>query len=349
MPATTDTSHRARTAADLPAFPAPPAAYASLTDEPVFDPTRHLALTAPEQVLALDDLGYGAERVAAAEGPTAVTGPFRVLSDEGLAALRAVCDQLEQVRLTGEDDRAPAYVAGAGHRSRFLRDLCHDPSLLVHLSAIAGTALAPHTLPDCQAYVNFAPEDIDKAVDSWHVDSVPFDIVVMVTDPHVVKGGRFEWFRGTDEEAADLVGVPRERLHLGGTNDLPADRVLAAPFPAAGWAVLQQGTHVVHRATRLEERAARTTAVLGFTALGTTGADPTNIEYIASWPHPGIHAELARHAAWRAEARLAMLRGSIDPDVDPAEAAAALRAAVADVERTAAALDAAASAWGQSS
>lgn len=328
------------TATSSPAVPVPPApaAYVPLAHEPVFDPEVHLALTEPDAVRDLSDLGYGPERVAAAAGPTGVTTPFRVLSPAGVAAVREVCAALEDGAIGGHDERAPRYVPGAVHRSQFLRDLVSSPPLLAHVSRLAGVALAPHTIPDCQAYVNYAPQDLERAVDSWHIDSIAFDIVVMLSDPGTLRGGRLEWFEGTDDEAAGLLGTAPDDLHLGGRADLPADRTGAAAFPEAGWALLQQGTHVVHRAARLLEPGERTTLVLGFAPTGVDGEDPTNLDYVASWPHPGISAEIARHAAARAAARLAALTETLPADATPEEAVAALRTAVVDVERAAAAL-----------
>jgi hypothetical protein len=311
-----------------------------LADEPHFDPDVHLDLGEPEFVRGLDDLGYDEGRIRAASGPVALTAPFRVLSDAGVAAVRAVCDQLEADAIGGHDERAPRYVPGATHRSRFLRDLASSPRLLDHVSRLAGVRLVAHPLVDCQAYVNYAPRDLAKAVDTWHVDSIAYDIVVMLSDPSTLRGGRLEWFEGTDEEAAALLGTTRADLHLGGSADLPAERVGAAEFAAAGHGLLQQGTHVVHRAARLEEPAERTTLVLGFAPADARAADATNLDYVATWPHPGIAADIARHTATRAADRLRALVDGLPADVSPQEAAAALRAAVVDVERAARALDA---------
>ncbi len=47
-----------------------------------------------------------------------------------------------------------------------------------------------------QVYINFAPEDLTKAIDNWHVASIGFDYVLMASDPATLNGGRFEFFRG---------------------------------------------------------------------------------------------------------------------------------------------------------
>ncbi|MEZ5114818.1 MAG: hypothetical protein R2737_01010 [Candidatus Nanopelagicales bacterium] len=323
-------------------FPQAPAAATPLESEPVFDPAVHLAIGAVPATRTLSDLGYPADRVDAAVGPVAVSEPFPLLTPAGVAALRQVATALEGSAIGGHDDRAPRYVPGGGYRSGFLRDLCSDPTLLGHLSEIAQVPLRAHPLVDCQAYVNYAPRDLALAVDTWHADSVAVDIVVMLSDPQLLRGGRFEWFEGTDDEAAHLLGTTRELLHLGGPADLPADRVRWADFPAAGWAVLQQGTHVVHRAARVEEAAERTTLVLGFAPADPLVDDATRVEYVATWPHDGLAADLARRAADLAARRLDAVAAGLDPDASADACAQALEDAAAEVVRTAAALRAAA-------
>jgi hypothetical protein len=312
----------------------------ALQDEPIWDPARHLALTTPATTLGLAELGYGPPEVSAAASPLGVTAPFGVFSDEGLAAVRAVCLALQAEAVVGADERAPSYGPGAGYRSRFINDLCQDPRLVAHISDLAGIPLAPHSLPDCQAYVNYAPTDVTKAVDSWHVDSIAFDMVLMLSDPTRLRGGRLEFLRADRKRASELFDTSMDQLHLGYPMDPLADDVIGVEFPAAGFGVLQQGTHVVHRAARLSEPGERITLVLGYLPLEQAGPDPTNVEYISTWPHPGVPAELARHAAWLAGQRLADLTRGIDPDVSAVVAASQLRMAVADVERIARTLEA---------
>lgn len=328
--------------AALPFPSRPPARYAAmLDDEPRFDPTVHLAFRAPAfaSVLSLGELGYDGAR----SSKFALSlEPFRLLSDAGVAALQLVCEKLKAFKFVGEDNRNASYVAGAGYRSSFIRALTRDPTVLSYFSEVAGVRLAPCTVTDCQAYVNFAPDDVSKVVDSWHVDSTPFTAVLMVTDPRGLKGGELQWFKGTASEAAGMLGLTAETLHLGGTSELPKDRTASVRFPEAGWATLQEGRHVVHRASRLETRAERTTLIFGLVAAEAPADEarsPMNIEYIATWPHPGIHKEVACHAAWDAERRLAALRTSLDPDASAGEAARALREAAAEVQRAIAALE----------
>jgi len=314
-----------------------PPGYETMDDEPRFDAGRHLAFSAPARTWTLGDFGYDRNTIDASPSPVAVAGPFRVLSDEGVQATQGVARRLGKFSRLSQ--RTANYLAGGAYRSRFLRDLFRAPELVDFLSRVAGTPLAPHSMPSQQVYVNYAPEDITRHVDTWHTDSIGFDIVLMVTDPATIKGGEFQFFRGTREEAAGLLATPTGGLIRGSNVELPAARVEAVKFPSPGYALFQQGNLVLHRATRLLERGERITMVPGFVARDTRFMDPTNVGSIVDWGEPGLAAELARHKAWLARGRLDALIDGLPLSTAPREAAAALRRAVADVHDMAALLE----------
>lgn len=233
-------------------FPAAqPTGFELLDGEPAYDPSRHLALTGPDHVVRLGELGYTAEEIAGCPSDLAITGPFRLLSEEGAAALHAVALRLEAFVVPGAG-RIARMVRGGAFRSRFLRDLCRCPQVTQHLSAIAGVALAPHTIAQHLGHMNFAPPDLSQAVDKWHHDTLGFDYVMMVSDPARLDGGEFQYFMGTRHEA--------DALAADGLTP-PAGRVVSPRFPGPGWVVLQQGNMVVHRGARLNRPAERITMV----------------------------------------------------------------------------------------
>ena len=325
-------------AAPLPMPADRPAHITRTLDEPVFDLQRHLALAWPERIATLEDFGYDAAARAATPSPVAITAPFRVLSDEGVQALEAVLRALKQDAVVARGKRLSVFLAGGVYRSRFLRDLVRAPELVEHLSAIAGTPLAPHPMPQYQAYVNYAPEDPSKVVDNWHVDSLGFDAVLMVNDPTKLKGGRFQYFRGTRDEAMALTGAQDEQaLTHGWTTELPADRVVSAEFPAAGHAFFMQGDYVFHRAGRLEAPGERITVVPGYVARDLAWPERTKTAKMRAWAPDHVMVELTRHAAWLGQEKLAGLIGALrfDEAVDRRALAERLEAAVADVLRIA--------------
>ena len=314
-------------AKQLPLPTSRPHAYGHLTEEPTFDPRRHLALEPPARSWSLAEFGYSPAETAQCLTGVAVAGPFRVLSEAGVAAARSVALALQQDRQSS--NRTASYLAGGVYRSAFFRDLCNCAELARFLSQVCGCELLPHTMPSQQVYINYAPEDLGKAVDTWHTDSIGFDIVLMLSDPAQFTGGQFQFFRGTMAEAAALLEQRPENLTGAIARDLPEERVVSTPFPAAGYAVLQQGSLVVHRATRLQQRAERITTVIGYVARNVAAPDPTR-DAILGWGEPGVHAEYARHKAWLARTKLDDLIGQLDIEASPAEIKRLLDAAIAD-------------------
>jgi hypothetical protein len=305
-----------------------PPTYQTLVDEPAFDPARHLALERPRQVWRLAELGYTPAQIRDCASEIAVAGPFRLLSEEGVAAARAVALSLRAHCLTS--DRTARYLAGGVYRSRFLRDLCGCAQISAFLSELAGCELLPHTMPSQQIYINYAPEDVTRAVDTWHADSIGFDYVLLLSDPRTLSGGDFQFFHGTTGEAARLLKTDDEGLTDATTRDLPPERVVTAAFPAAGYALFQQGNRVIHRATALKRPAERITMVPGLVARDVRWPDPTK-DAVIGWGEPGIVAEYARHKAWLARAKLDELIAAVSPSAPPAQIRAGLERAVADV------------------
>ena len=326
-----------RRALDFPADK--PAPYVCLQDEPPFDAARHLALERPDETVSLAELGYSPAEVAAAPSPLAISSAFRVFSEEGLAVMRELAQRMKSNRndsLGTGSHRLGSYIRGAGYRSRFVRDFCRCPELLAFLSDLAGTPLAQHSVPAVACGINYAPEDITRAVDSWHVDSVAFDVVILLTDPAAFEGGEFQYFYGTREEGEAIIGGGGE---AGTLAELPTERVRTMNFAGGGYGFMQQGNKVFHRACRLLAPADRVTMIPSFVTLADSAAtDGTNVANMSQWSDPGIKVELARHRAWLARDALRRLIDDLPLDADEAEIAERLREAVDGVNDYAARL-----------
>ncbi len=295
-----------------------------LDDEVAFDPARHLRLEEPEDVVFLADLGYSEEDIAATATPVAASAPFRILSEEGAAVMLDTARRLEQF-VTPAADRIERVVRGGCYRSRWLRDLCLSPDLADHLSAIYGIPVAPHAMPHHLGHLNYSPTSVGEAIDKWHHDTLPLDVVIPVTDPAAVAGGRFEWFRGTKAEAADLAAA-------GATP--PRDRVVVPEFGGAGWGIALHGNMVVHRAAPLDAPCERISMVNGYVALDTSVPEQSRTaDLIGVDDAHALYAEWTRFAAWRSSDRLRRLIDDVDWTDDPEQAAAELERAVDDVRR----------------
>lgn len=314
----------ATTSDDVLPFPADrPAGYDWLADEPTFDPDRHLALTEPDEVIELRDLGYGEEEIATKATPVAVSSPFQILSEDGAAVMLDVARRLRTfVRPAG--DRIENTVRGGCYRSRWLRDLCRSDEVTAHLSRIYGVEVTPHPMVVHLGHLNYEPSVVDTAVDKWHHDTLPLDYVMAVTDLRRAPGGRFEYFLGTKAEAAELREAGRTP---------PRDRVREAPFPGPGAAVALHGDMVVHRGGPLSEPAERITMVNGYvTAEPPVDHQSRTVDLIGIDDPATLYTEWGRAAAWRTRQRLDRLIQEL-PFTDAEAVTEALRAATADVEQ----------------
>ena len=300
-----------------------PAGYEWFDDEPEFNPALHLALEKPDEIRYLSEFGYSDEEVQSVASPVAVSSPFRVLSAAGSEVLLQVARKLKQHAISCE--RIENMVRGGCYRSRFLRDLCIDPSVTEMMCEIYQADVAPHTMPLHLGHMNFSPTDLSKAVDKWHHDTLPLDIVMMVTDPATLDGGQFEYFVGTKHEMEELAKEGKTP---------PADRVEAPPFYGPGYAIALHGNMVVHRGAPLNKPGERISMVNGYVSMDTSCEDQHRHKDLTLVDDPNaLYAEWARHAAWRARSRLDSMLREIEFSSDRLAVAGQLEDAIVDVRK----------------
>ncbi len=279
---------------------------ASIADDPVFDPAKHLALEMPEQTLTLFDLGYDKSILATTPTPIAATSVFRVLSDEGVEAMYHVCKQLEA--FTTSNPRIARNTRGGIYRSKFLRDFSASVDVAAHMSSIMQTPLRPLSMLHNMAHLNYQPLTVGDNVDKWHYDTLQVDTVMFVTDPNQVEGGEFQYFKGTRDDMAALKAQ-------GGS--VPEDLVIAPTMPGAGHAILMQGNYVVHQAKGVRCDGERITLVNGFSYADLEVADFTAVgQLMHADPQGVVAAEYARHMALRTAGHLQPLVNQPDFNAD---------------------------------
>ena len=60
-----------------------PYGYKCLSEEPIFDPLKHLSLQFPSEMFSLEDLGYTPEEIEDKATTFGISEPLRILSAEG--------------------------------------------------------------------------------------------------------------------------------------------------------------------------------------------------------------------------------------------------------------------------
>jgi hypothetical protein len=283
---------------------------------------RYLQLEPPAGVHTFAEFGQADEDVLLS--PVAVTEPFRILSDEGVAVALKIARELEKLAV---GDARSKRMRGCTYRSRFFDGMYCDPDLLSFLATLAQADLREHPVGHHRVQLNFAPEELSRDVDIWHHDVVAYDFVMLLTDPAGMKGGNTEFFRGTLKEGMAI---------LAEQDAIPPERIGAVGYPAAGWAFLQQGHQVLHRAARLEESYPRVSLVASYYCADPRFREPTILPPLRKADGQDVAlVEWAHYAAYRTIGRLEafLARG---PDFAAGPQAARERLAECLAEATAA-------------
>ena len=272
-----------------------PDGYHYIDNEPNYDPNIHLALEFPKDSHNLHDLGYSQEEIDKCPTDYGVSGVTRLLSDEGVRVLMQTAQSLRKYSSSG-GERIQHLLRGCVYRSKFLRDLCLCPKVSEFLSQIYGIPVAPHSIPLHLGHFNFAPDDLTRTVDKWHIDTIGFDYVMMVSDPNQQVGGRFQYFLGTKKEIQEI---------KDNNQSIPEDRIISPEFPGPGYIIVMQGNMVVHRGAKLEQPFDRVTMVNGYVPLDLDSVDPSRFFDLKTVdPHQLLFPEWARHKAWLSKENL---------------------------------------------
>ena len=308
-----------------------PPGFSFIENEPVFDPARHLALEAPEQIMTLEDFGYSAKAAAQFASPIAATSSVRMLSDEGLATAQEVLKLLQPRVVTHTDDsktlgRQNLYYGQ--YQSKFLRDLMSCTEVIEFLSGIFQPPLAPHTMPHLGCQINFANAKQGGSIIGWHHDIVGFTVVITMHDPSAIEGGHLIYYKGPRDEG--------ERILTSG-QELPEDKVVVSNQTPMGNCTIIQGSAVLHAVQPVQNDGFRCSIINAYVSRDVTAPD-ANRGYTVQDFYPGVpmypvYNEMARHAAWLGKAKLGSILESGAWIEDREQLAAELAAAVDDVQR----------------
>lgn len=287
-----------------------------------FDPGKHLQLGPPEYIKMLPtDSGHeqfvqfpippsgSGPRVVRgcssdAEVPftgLAYTAPFRVLSDQGVSALRQVIDNNEKFT-TSVPNLVPKCLRGLGYRSDFIRDLNYSEPLLRHLSQCAGEALTPHAMSMNLAQINFG-EIGGGPVNQWHIDSVPYVMVILLSDATDMVGG---------ELLVARLGDPKEAIRRIRAEEIDPQLIDKVNYPGPGYAIFMQGSQIAHAVTPVTHaKERRLTCINSYQTLNPFCQDHTVYKTFTTMDGDAPPYEFARHVAWRVQGQLDYLMNKV--------------------------------------
>lgn len=282
--------------------------------EVLFDFKRHIQIEMPKTVKTLDfqttPFPYAPEVRRAFPG-LAYTEPFRLLSDEGVQALRAVIDMHKDNHLKA-NGRQPGAIRGLGFLSQFVRDLSLSEELAQVASELAYEPLAPDNMTMNYAHTNFGIPGAGKAVDQWHTDVVDYVFVVILSDITDMQGGELQVL-----QMPDASGNAFDKLKLQG---IPSDLVETVSYKQAGYCIFCQGSKILHSVTPvLSAREPRISVVQSYCKLNVFAPDRvslTSMRNIAKDPLNVTNFEYARHKAWRIQGQMRYLMEKAGSEAD---------------------------------
>merc|ERR1719284_943200 len=105
---------------------------------------------------------------------------------------------------------------------------------------MARSPMTPHGVLMHGGQINFGqPSPDGKMVDAWHLDSVPYVLIVAFSDPDEYDGGELQIARYPDMQEC-LTRLKDKTVPEG------AMVTEAIKMPAAGYGILLQGSQIIH-------------------------------------------------------------------------------------------------------
>ena len=151
---------------------------------------------------SLEDFGYteSPSALAEAKGLTAYAEVNRLFTDQGVAALRSACEQLEGVAGHSQWIISKRCRAATEH-STLVREMMNSRAFLLAVSRVAGVPLIPYPMISARSQVNYySPailEDELTQFGMWHTDGTRFVLNILLSDPDEYRGGEFVFHHGT--------------------------------------------------------------------------------------------------------------------------------------------------------
>jgi len=230
--------------------------------EPKFDPRIHLNLSKPDYIKVFPDLK---KKLTSCKGPKVkdtsgsrfgYSAPFQLLSPAGVAVVKQIVEREKHTCFSGARGSKRS-LRGLYYSSPFIRDLQNCPELLRIFGEMIGEPVLPHANYSSSPQINLSTPGSKSPVDHWHVDSVSYVGVVIISDMTHMKGGDLEVFMGTKEEGYKTL----EEKGLQGFEE----NIETVSYEETGKMILAQGSEIFHHVTPVTTDTVRTSLIFGLT------------------------------------------------------------------------------------
>jgi len=306
-------------------------------EEPKFDPNIHLNLSSPDYVVTFPSMlkVRRAPAVTDRQGSTfAFSGPFQILSEEGLRVVRRIVER-EEYRAEASSRGTKRALRGLYYSSPFIRDLQNCPQVLDVFQQCVGEPLLPHFCFSNSPQVNLSSPGAVGPVDHWHNDSIAYAGVVVISDMEGMEGGDLELFKGDKE-------VGKEMLRSGG---MPKEMVETVSYENPGKMILTHGSEVLHHVTPVTSDHVRLTLIFGLSPANAFQPPLTILSSMirVDWATGVAPYEFYREKAWQASHALQHLAEKTTFTRSGQDMARKLRSVIGELVRAADLLDGTAS------
>jgi len=274
-----------------------PTGFETQPEEVVFDPAVHVDYQQPEYVVDMNfnKVSY-TEYVNRKEefGELAFTSPFKLLSSEGVQTLRNLVDRYkDHSSLKQSNGRIPLCMRGVGYVSPFIRDLNRSELVDNLMGEMAREPLCAHGMRMNYGHVNVGLIGDDRPVDAWHIDSVDYVVVIILSDMQDAVGGALQVALHDDVKARQLLSENKELVE--GVD------MMTVQYPGAGWAIFMQGSRILHHVTPVSfAREPRISFVNSYMRRNVFGPDRTRYSLFHEQDAKHVAGvDFARMKAWR--------------------------------------------------
>ena len=256
----------------------------------------------------------------------AYTEPFRILSESGVQKLRSIVNREAPCRAQSTS-RTPSFLRGLGYLSTAVREYSESPILIDICSKLARQPLGVHPVSMNMGHVNISKIG-ENCVDSWHVDSVEFVLIVILSDMTDIVGGELQILN-----IPDASGNIFEDLK---SNGVPEDLVHSISYIQPGHGIFMHGSKILHRVKGvIKGRDPRITMVTSFCSLDVFQPDCTRYAtFLISDPEDVASLEFARHKAWRIEGKMKYIMEKCNFDTGPKHLSRVFAEAAEEMIRT---------------
>ncbi|KAL0478000.1 hypothetical protein AKO1_005356 [Acrasis kona] len=133
----------------------------------------------------------------------------------------------------------------------------------------------------------------DRPVDAWHIDSLDFVMVMILSDMSGADGGELQ---------VALKDAQTAKRQLSTNGELASgEEMMTVAYPGAGYAIFMQGAKILHRVTAVKSaKEPRISMVNSYMRTNVFGADNTKFSMFEEIDPKHVAAvEFARQKSWR--------------------------------------------------